>query len=186
MSGAAQLYSMCNRRSNPAGMSSMVLRDHRSAGFSLAEALVALAIAAVLAVALTRLVSNTRANAGKIRELVEMMTLSDSLLEQTTSQQPGITQGRTGRFAWRVAIVPMAFNAVARRVNEKVLAVADQHQSKAPGSTSTSDSSFSKPTPAPEQAPNKIPFRVNVLVESPSGRRYAADTIRIGAPAADE
>jgi type II secretory pathway pseudopilin PulG len=184
MSGAAQLYSMCNRRSNPAGMSSMVLRDHRSAGFSLAEALVALAIAAVLAVALTRLVSNTRANAGKIRELVEMMTLSDSLLEQTTSQQPGITQGRTGRFAWRVAIVPMAFNAVARRVNEKVLAVADQHQSKASGSTS--DSSSSKPTPAPEQAPSKIPFRVNVLVESPSGRRYAADTIRIGAPAADE
>jgi type II secretory pathway pseudopilin PulG len=163
----------------------MVLGDRRSAGFSLAEALVALAIAAMLAVVLTRVISNTRASTGKIRELVEMMTLSDTLLEQTSSQQPGTTQGRSGRFAWRVAVVPMAFNAVARRVNEKVLAAADQHQSRASGSTSTSDSS-SKPTPAPEQAPNMIPFRVNVLVESPSGRRYAADTIRIAAPAANE
>jgi hypothetical protein len=108
---------MFNGRSNP--MSSMVPRVHRSAGFSLAEALMALVIAAMLAAALTRFISNTRMNAGEIRELVEMMTLSDSLLEQTSPQEPGITDGRTGRFAWRVVVAPIAFGAVARRVNER-------------------------------------------------------------------
>jgi type II secretory pathway pseudopilin PulG len=165
-------------------MPPVVPSDRRSAGFSLAEALVALAIAAMLAVGLTRLVSNTRANTGKIRELVEMMTLSDSLLEQTLSQQPGITQGHTGRFAWRIAVAPMAFGAVARRVNKKTLPAADQHPSKISDQSSTSDGFSSKSTPEP--VANKIPLRVNVLVESPSGRRYAADTIRIGTPAANE
>jgi hypothetical protein len=82
---------MFNGRSNP--MSSMVPRVRRSAGFSLAEALMAFVIAAMLAAALTRFISNTRMNAGEIRELVEMMTLSDSLLEQTSPQEPGITEG---------------------------------------------------------------------------------------------
>ena len=161
-------------------MASMVHRAHGSAGFSLAEALIALAVAAVLAVALTRLVGNTRANAGKIRELVEMMTLSDSLLEQTSSQGPGTTHGRTGRFAWRVVVAPAAFSAVARRVSVKVLA-----STKVAG-LPISASSRGEPTSVPDEVVKWVPVHVTVFVESPTGQRYAADTISLCPPVANE
>ena len=160
---------------------------HRSAGFSLAEALIALAIAAVLAAALTRLASNTRMNAGKLGELVEMMTVSDSLLEQASPRVPGTTSGRTGGFAWRVAVTPVAFGAVAQRVEEKAVATADQPSGKAAGLPPISGGgSRGEPAPTPEQVVKWIPFRVSVLIESPSGRKYAADTISLGPPPTDE
>jgi prepilin-type N-terminal cleavage/methylation domain-containing protein len=165
---------------------SMVPRTHRSAGFSLVEALIALAIAAMLAAVLTRLIGNTRANAGKIRELVEMMTVSDSLLEQTSPRVPGTMNGRTARFAWRVVVAPVAFSAVARRVNVKAPATADQNRANAPGLPPISDSAPGKPTSKPEQVAKWMPFRVTVFVESPSGRKYAADTISLGPPPANE
>jgi type II secretory pathway pseudopilin PulG len=169
----------------------MVARPSRCAGFSLAEALVALAIAVLLAAVLTRLVSNTRMSAGKIRELLEMMTLSDSLLEQASQRSPETSNGRTGHLAWQIGATPMAITAVARRVNAKV-PTADQAQTKTAGltaapefATSPSPSSHGA-VPPPDDASKWVPFHVIIVVQSASGRKYVTDTISIGPSPAQE
>jgi len=162
----------------------MATRAGRSAGFSLVEALTALAIAAMLAAVLTRMVSNTRMSAGKIRELVEMITLGDSLLEQISLQNPGTTSGRSAGFAWRISVSPATFTATARRVNAK--GPAANQSTPALGLVADSDSSHKEQTSASQHTIEWIPFRVNILVESPSGRKYAADTISIGPRPAPE
>lgn len=92
-----------------------------SSGFSLIEALIALAIAAFLVAVLTRFVSNTRANALRVRQEVLLDILSDSLLERLGSRelQPGRTDGRNGALRWYVDVAPITFSAHALSVAEK-------------------------------------------------------------------
>ena len=169
----------------------MASETNRLAGFSLAESLVALAIAALLVVAVTRLVANTRLNAGKVRELVEMMALSDSLLEHVSQGMPETSDGRTGHFTWHIDVTPMSLTAVARRVNLRG-PVANQSGTKtlglssAPESTSKSDSSRTEPATTPHDAVKWTPFHVTILVKSPSGRKYVTDTVKIGSQPAKE
>lgn len=165
----------------------MATQASRSAGFSLTEVLVALAIAVLFTAVLTRLVINTRMSAAKIRELVEMMTLGDTLLEQQTSQQiPKTSDGRSQRLAWHIDVVPMAISAVARRVN---LPTTDQTGAKtaglaaAPDFTQSSDSFRNSTEPATDHGPQLVPFHVTIVVESPTGRKYVADTVSLGPPA---
>jgi Tfp pilus assembly protein PilV len=161
-------------------MLSMLRRADRSAGFSLAEALVALVIAVVLAAVLTRFVSTTRLNALKIREVVAMDILSNSLVERSPAQnrQPGRTDGRTGAFWWRMEVAPVAFFARARFVREKKATQANPGQGSALGLTLNPDATHNEPQPAPPVT--WIPYRVTAVVTAPSGRKYEVDTIRIG------
>ena len=50
-------------------------------GFSLAEVLVALAVATMMAAVLTRYVAGIRFNAAQVRERVELWTISQSMLD---------------------------------------------------------------------------------------------------------
>jgi prepilin-type N-terminal cleavage/methylation domain-containing protein len=170
-------------------MSSMSQRPDRSAGFTLGEVLVALAVAAMLATVLTRFVATTRMNALKVRELVEIGTLSDSLLERLSSQELRVarTDGRNTGFTWHMVVSPLAFSAIARKVNEKSTRVADTGQGKHVGLTPVSSSSGDELKPVQAQsAVNLIPYHVSLVIEARSGRRYAADTIRIGPAQTDE
>ena len=94
-----------------------------SSGFSLTEALVALAIAAFLAAVLTRFVSGTRANALRVRQELAIDILSDSLLERLGSRelqlQPGRTDGRNGALRWHIDVAPITFSVHALSVAEK-------------------------------------------------------------------
>lgn len=154
-----------------------------SAGFSIAEALIAIAIAAILAVALTRLASNTRMNARNIQELLNMMNLNEALLTQVTPTAPGTVDGRTGAYSWRAVTVPMNFMAIARRVNDKS---SDRNttQAKTPGFSPVSET----PTEKKPEAQTVIwrPFHVTVSIQSPAGRVYVADTLSIGSVAASK
>jgi prepilin-type N-terminal cleavage/methylation domain-containing protein len=164
---------------------------NRSAGFSLVEVLVALTIAVLLTAVLTRVISNTRMNASKIRELVQMMTLSDSVLEKVSRQSPETTSGRSGPLAWHIQVSPMAMSAVAHIVNIKT-PTADQSVAKASGATlpamSAPDTESSDNGPAsangsasaPKDPVQWIPLHVTIVVESSSGRKYVTDTASIG------
>ena len=112
-------------------------RNSGTAGFSLVEALVALAIAALLAAVLTRFVSGTRANAQNVREEIALELASDDLLEHLAigKSLPGRIDGRSGRLAWHVDIEPIAFSANAEVVSEKKLASASNAQ---PGAIASS------------------------------------------------
>ena len=162
-------------------MSSTSRKHSRTSGFSLVEALVALAIAALLAVALTRFYGNTRANAARIGEVLQMTTLSETLISRLSSTQnikAGLTAGRSGIFGWRILITPVGYTAVAREISEPIQTAPDQ---------TTGLKMMSQPAPAGAPQPTTpipkvewIPYRVAVIVEAPSGRKHATDTIRIG------
>src|SRR5215475_14285103 len=130
-------------------MWSMRQGRNRRAGFSLAEVLVALAIAAFLAAVLTRFVSSTRMNAFKVREQMAMEILSDSLLERVAAREPqaGRADGRSGDFRWRLEIssIPVYVRAIA--VSEKKPAQGEARQPNAPAFT-PSTSELSKQTAA--------------------------------------
>jgi prepilin-type N-terminal cleavage/methylation domain-containing protein len=148
-------------------------------GFSLVEALVALAIAAALTAALTRLVTVTRVNAAAVGELTEMAALGETLLARIPSSQnlqSGRTDGRRGAFAWRIDIGPASFTALARRTSEKRAPESGASEPRRmPAAFRVGDA------PAPVPPPTKwVAYRVTVVIEAPSGRTYAVDTIRIG------
>jgi type II secretory pathway pseudopilin PulG len=151
-----------------------VSRGKHSEGFSLVEALLALGIAAMLASALTHAISNSRMNAGMVREQVEMMTLGDSLLEQGSWQNPEPSYGRGAGFAWRMTAAPIDFTAVAERMNVPATAPSEIR------TTSIKASSGNEPVVAPKKAASWVPFHVSVVVESPSGRKYVTDSITLG------
>lgn len=174
-------------------MSSRFRKRNRSAGFSLGEVLVALAIAAMMAAMLTRFVGGTRLNAARIGEALEMSTLGETLLARVgsgTSLGSGRTDGRSGDFRWRIEIEPLPFSAVARRVNEKSSSAsekgdADGARTKFAASSmklDVAEKSGPKSVVAPHS--NWITYRIVVAVEGPTGRKHVADTVRIGPPAA--
>lgn len=175
-------------------MSSMSRGHSRSAGFSLGEVLVALVVAAMMAAILTRFVAGTRMNAARIGEVLEMTTLSETLLARISSVgqlKRGRTDGRVGFYTWHIEITPVTFVALARRMNEKKRPAPDgdgkdEDKKIFSGFTSMTDEANLKPKSAAAPQINWISYRVAILVEAPSGRRHAADTIKIGPADSDE
>jgi prepilin-type N-terminal cleavage/methylation domain-containing protein len=166
---------LTNLRKRPNGR-----ENGRAAGFTLVETLVALAVAAVCVAALTRVVSNVRMNAREIRELVAMLTISDSLLQESAPKGAGVTDGYRAGFVWRVATTPVDFTATAHRMNPKKKPGLSAQPNKTLG-LQLSNGATDEAQAAPK-APtvDVVPFHVNVLVKSRSGRTYAADTISVG------
>lgn len=155
-----------------------------SAGFSLAEALVALTVAAIMAAMLARFVAGTRSNAAKIAELAEMATLGETLLARIASSQNlqrGRTEGRHASFAWRLDIAPASFEARALRITEKAArrsgAGGEPDASTAmPGGGSTASASRG----LPRGETGWMPYRIALRIVAPSGQSHAVDTIRLG------
>jgi prepilin-type N-terminal cleavage/methylation domain-containing protein len=163
-------------------------RSGAAAGFSLAEVLVALAIAAMMAAMLTRFVAGTRANAAKVTELTEMAALGETLLARIASSQsltPGRTDGRRDTFAWRIDITPVSFTARARRMNEETAATpSGDARERANGLADSPPENAGKR--ASRAGVNWVSYRVAVIVQARSGQSYAVDTIRIGPGATDD
>jgi prepilin-type N-terminal cleavage/methylation domain-containing protein len=134
-------------------------KGDRTRGFSLAEVLVALAVAAMMAALLTRFVAGTRFHAAQVRERVELWTFSQSILDGLpTTLSPGTSSGQIGAYRWRTEISPITPDAVA--------------PTEARSAQSTLEDTAAASTPW-------VLYRVKVQIEAPSGRQYAADTIRI-------
>ena len=93
-------------------MSLTTERSNRNSGFSLVEVLAALAIAAALTGALLQTFSVTRYNASRIGELIDMMTLSDNLIAQMSSERIQTTKidGHEGKFTWHFEIKPDTYS----------------------------------------------------------------------------
>ena len=161
-------------------------RRSRTAGFSLAEALVALAIAAFLVAALTRFVSGTRANALQIRESLAMDMLGESLLERVGLQQlrPGRINGRSGALFWHIDVAPIVFYAHATSMGEKKRGPVAPAQGQAPvvGLTAPTTPAPQTTTQTPDKQPPRSvwnPYHVKATISRPSGQTYEIDTIRI-------
>jgi prepilin-type N-terminal cleavage/methylation domain-containing protein len=151
------------------------------AGFSLAEVLVALAIAAFLAAVLTRFVSGTRMNAFKVREQMAMEILSDSLLERVAAResQPGRADGRSGDFRWRLEISPVPVYMRAISVSEKKPAQGEARQPNARGFTLSTGESSKQMAAAPPARTRWKAYRLAATIGAPSGRSHAIDTVRL-------
>jgi prepilin-type N-terminal cleavage/methylation domain-containing protein len=140
-------------------------RTHSSAGgFSLAEVLVALAVAAMMTAILTRFVAGTRAGAVNVAEATEMAVLGETLLARVASRdlQAGYSEEWHGGFAARIEITPILFEVRALRMNEKT------------GATPASRADRS------DDPGNWRAYRIAVVIRAPSGRSYAVDTVKIG------
>jgi prepilin-type N-terminal cleavage/methylation domain-containing protein len=134
-------------------------------GFSLTEVLVALAVAAMMAAVLTRYVAGTRFNAAQVRERLELWTISQSMLDGLTKTlSPGTSSGQIGAYRWRRS------DAVAQTEAPSAQGGLDDH-SRSLGGRRTAGPSIAW-----------VLYRVKVQIEAPSGRQYAADTIRITQP----
>jgi type II secretory pathway pseudopilin PulG len=150
--------------------------DRGAAGFSLAEALIAIVIAALLATALMRVANTTRMNAGRIQDLVNSMGFAETLLAQVAPRALGAEQGRTGGFLWQVSVAPVNITTIAHQMSKND-DDDDADSKKAPGLPALFDDS----TQADKQKPveEKLPVSVTITVNSPSGRRYSIDTLGI-------
>lgn len=140
-------------------------------GFSLAEALVALAIAAMMAAVLTRFVAGTRFNADHVHERLELGTISQSMLDSLPETlSPGFSSGQNGAYRWRKEITPVTPGVIAQK-----------EASSAQGALEDQPRSKGGPVAA---APGTdwVLYRVKVQIEAPSGQQYAADTIRFSRP----
>jgi prepilin-type N-terminal cleavage/methylation domain-containing protein len=167
-------------------MSSSFRTHSRTSGFSLAEVLVALAIAAMVTAMLVRFVGSTRVNAARVSEALETAIMAETLLGRVVSGQdlqPGRTDGRTGGFLWRIEVQPIAFTAVARRVHERSPAApAEADDGKATTRTTGRSIKELAENSGIGAGPtlNWTPYRVVVAIEAPSGRKHVADTVRFG------
>jgi prepilin-type N-terminal cleavage/methylation domain-containing protein len=161
-----------------------------SAGFSLIEVLVALAIAAMMTAGLTRFVAGTRANAAKVAERVEMAAFGETLLARVVSSQSlkaARTSGRSISFVWRIDITPAPFTAQAVRMNEKTAVASENAKEQANGLTTVSAGGNAALT-AKDASPASVDwvaYRVAVVIEAASGQSHVVDTIRIGAGGAE-
>ena len=143
----------------------------RTCGFSLAEVLVALAVAAMMAAVLTRYVAGTRFNAAQVRERLELWTIAQSMLDGLSKTiSPGTSEGQIGAYRWHREIAPIASDAVARTESPSAQGGLEDHLGSPVG----------RRTAAPSTA--WVLYRIKVQIEAPSGRQYEADTIRITRP----
>jgi prepilin-type N-terminal cleavage/methylation domain-containing protein len=166
-------------------MSPMVRRLSGSAGFSLTEALVALAIAAMMAAILTRFVAGTRANAARVAERAEMTVLAETLLARVASSHnvtPGRTSGQSTGFAWRIDITPAPFTAQVLSMSEKPAPGSAGAWEPANGQADAKAGSMAAlaSAPLPRAGIHWVSYRVAVAIEAPSGQSYVIDTIRMG------
>jgi prepilin-type N-terminal cleavage/methylation domain-containing protein len=164
----------------------------RSAGFSLTETLVALAIAATLAVPLARFVAGTRFNASKVRQEVAIDLMNDNLVERPAPAKwkEGQSNGNSGTLRWRMNVGPIPFSARALSVKTKWGDKGtDPGTQAAPGLPAMEGDNDHKKdsatTPAPENQTAWSLYRVTTFVGAPSGLSRAVDTVRIG-PQPDE
>jgi hypothetical protein len=144
---------------------------NRSAGFSLVEALITLAIAAMLAGVLTHFVANTRANASSVAEMMETAALVDTLLAgipANAPMKPGRIQGTNGGLAWWIDVSAVPFNSYPLRV------VARRPVESRSGTTAVS----AEPSLSPPVETELL--HVAATVQARSGRRYVVDTVRMG------
>jgi prepilin-type N-terminal cleavage/methylation domain-containing protein len=187
------------------------IRIGKCDGFSLVEVLIALAIAAMLAVVLTRFSMNTRMSASRVRELVTMMSLSNYLLEQTSLTDPATGEGRTAGFVWHMRKDRIASVAVAQKLSPKETSLptaagasdpnvinggfaAAAPPSTNPASSGPTSAGLSgggpsnarQPPVATPRKPEWQPVRVTIVIEAPSGRTFSADTIRLESVADEE
>jgi type II secretory pathway pseudopilin PulG len=166
-------------------MSFVSPRRSGTAGFSLLEALVALAIAAFLVAVLTRFVSGTRANALQIRETLALDMLGESLLERlgATQLRPGRTNGRSGALFWHIDVSPIVFYAHATSMGEKKRGPVATAPGQAPVVGLTAPTTPAPQTPqTPDKQPARVvwnPYHVKATISRPSGQTYEIDTIRI-------
>jgi hypothetical protein len=143
----------------------------RTGAFSLAEVLVALAVAAMMAAVLTRYVAGTRFNAAQVRERVELWTISQSMLDGLSKTlSPGTSSGQIGAYRWHREIVPIELDAVARTEAASAQGALEDHL-RSLGDRRTA-----------AQSTAWVLYRVKVQIEAPSGRQYEADTFRITRP----
>jgi prepilin-type N-terminal cleavage/methylation domain-containing protein len=143
----------------------------RTCGFSLAEVLVALAVAAMMAAVLTRYVAGIRFNAAQVRERLELWTIAQSMLDGLSKTiSPGTSEGQIGAYRWHREIASIASDAVAR--------------TEAPGAEGGLEDHLRLPGGPRTAAPSTtwVLYRIKVQIEAPSGRQYEADTIRITRP----
>jgi len=140
-------------------------------GFSLAEVLVALAVAAIMAAILTRYVAGTRFNAAQVRERLELWTISQAMLVGLgKTLSPGTSSGQNGAYRWRMEIGAITPDAITKtEAPSGQGALEDIVRSVGGQRTAASSNAW-------------VLYRVKVQIEAPSGRHYAADTIRITRP----
>ena len=143
------------------------------AGFTLIEALVALAVAAVSLAAIGLLMAGNIRGSGRIEQhlgLVETLRAVEAGLPDRASLSAGTLSGEMHGQAWSVAIAP--FNLEEPRVLEtKTVVVEGQSQPVAvlelPGD------------PNPRAAHFWIPQTIVIKVQSPSGAVLQLETIRL-------
>src|ERR1700761_2733903 len=77
------------------------------------EALIALAITAVLSIAATRGLATTRMNASKMREQLTIDAVADTIMNRAAERtlEEGRTTGRSGNLDWHVDVAPIIANA---------------------------------------------------------------------------
>jgi hypothetical protein len=133
--------------------------------------LVALAVAAMMAAVLTHHVAGTRFNAAHVRERLELWTISQSMLDGLPKTlSPGTSSGQIGAYRWRSEILPITSDTVAQtEAPSAQSALEDRPRSLGGGGTAPPTTRW-------------VLYRVKVQIEAPSGRQYAADTIRITQP----
>ncbi len=164
-------------------MLSICRRAKGTAGFSLVEVLVAVAIAAALSTVLVRFIGNARTNAASIEDRLNMAILSGNLLEELPIQKirAGRIDGHTGRFLWRIDIVPVGFGVRALKMSTANKPKKKDDQAANPLGISAPIAAA--PSPAATKANFEakwVPFRVAVYVQSAAGRSYRIETIKIG------
>jgi prepilin-type N-terminal cleavage/methylation domain-containing protein len=157
-------------------------RRDKNSGFSLVEVLAALAIAAALSAALVHTFSNTRYNAGRIRELIDMMTLGDNLLAQINAEkiQAARIDGHDGRFIWSLDVNPASYAATVIQYSENV----QPDQTTKPSTSKEVEQQGQSGTEIGksnnEAAQKWSVYRIRIGVQAPSGRRHVVETFRIG------
>ncbi len=140
----------------------------------------ALAVALALSAALTHAVGVTRGNASRIRELVDMMTLGNNLLEQTPAGklQAGRIDGRSGALSWRIEIAPADYIASTRQAS-----ASSQNNGTASRGTlnvAARSNGSNEAAASNEAAEEWTAYHIVIVVKTSSGREYVADTVKTG------
>lgn len=131
----------------------MVRRKHNR-GFVLIEVLVAVAVAAVLLVALSRSFMTTWSGISMVREEAEAMLIARTLISAVTPRDNAAEisqQGSTGRYSWALEVKKAPVVAAAAAAN--------------------SETPFAWTL-----------YRVGVVVTAPTGRRTSLETSRLSRP----